>query len=789
VVANADNTLSVTVTPTYQAGGMKQNMGYAISGTAPGTEGVYLVAQDEAGAQNYFLNVPAGKTPGYCDVTTPPTGCSQLPTIGGAIPTFTFTAGTAGSAALLPDPLKIAAKWGGYKDKNGNNKPDGAAEWDLDGDGMPDNYFLVQNPYKLKESLKKAFEAVLATDSSASNVIANSTSVNSDSRVFQARFSSADWSGDLIAYPFSGGVISTTEEWNAKDKMFAPSLRKIYANGSAGAVEFKYSLLSGTDQTSLTSSDVVDYLRGDRTKELKDDGTGQFRKRNVNTVLGDIVHSSPFYESSSNVIYVGANDGMLHAFKGSDSGIAGAAGTEVFGFIPRQAMSKLKPLSDPSYEHTYFVDGDIVVSPATTANGNKNILAASLGRGGRGLFALDVTQPGQFDSSKFLWEYTPAGGKAAEGTAAATTDSDLGYVLGRPAYMRMNSGKQAIVFGNGYNSPDQKAVLYIMQLATNGSIDSIKKIDTGVAADNGLSSPTGFDQDNNGTIDVIYAGDLKGNIWKFKVDSNNPSDWVNAFGGSIPFFTAVDAGGTPQPITAPITVGVDKVSGDLNEGKRFVFFGTGSYFRSVDPYDTQTQSWYGLIDENAAITGRSELKQRSVSLVDTFAGKPVRSFSAATTDDMAYKKGWYLDFTTHVKERIITESLLLALAKPTLVVSTVIPDSSDPCIPGGSGFVNAIDPFTGGATSVGILDVNNNKDYADDLLGTEIIGSVDLGVGLPSRPTLIGDRLVIGGTSSEKDKRVSDLGVNLGSSGGSGGNPGPGGVLKGRISWREIILD
>jgi type IV pilus assembly protein PilY1 len=196
-----------------------------------------------------------------------------------------------------------------------------------------------------------------------------------------------------------------------------------------------------------------------------------------------------------------------------------------------------------------------------------------------------------------------------------------------------------------------------------------------------------------------------------------------------------------------------------------------------------------LIDEDAVITSRSDLKQRSISLVNTFIGKPVRSFSAASTDDMVNKKGWYLDFTTHVKERIFTESLLLALAKPTLVVSTVIPDSSDPCIPGGSGFINAIDPFTGGATTVGILDVNNNKDYTDDLVGTEIIGSVDLGVGLPSRPTLIGDRLVVGGTSSEKNKRVSDLGVNLGGGGCSGGNPCTGGVLKGRISWREIIAD
>lgn len=775
VIANSDSTLSVKVTPTYQGGGMKQNMGYAISGTTH--DGVYLVAQDETYPQNYFLNVPVGQIAAYCDDASPPAGCSQLPTIGNTIPTFTFTAGSSGSAAFLPDPLRVAAKWGGFRDKNGNNKPDTASEWDLNDDGVSDNYFLVQNPYKLKESLKNAFEAVLDADSSASSVVANSTSANSNSRVFQARFNSADWSGDLVAYPFdANGAISSTEEWNAKDKMFAPSLRKIYINGSAGAVEFKYDNLSTSNKSTLGSSNVVDYLRGDRTNELKVDGTGQFRKRNANTVLGDIVDSSPFYEATSNVIYVGANDGMLHAFKASNSGITGAAGTEVFGFIPREVLSKLKTLSDPGYEHTYFVDGDVVVSPATAATGNKNILAGTLGRGGRGLFALDVTHPDSFKESNFLWEYTPAG------NSTAASDNDLGYILGRPTFMRMNSGKIAVVFGNGYNSTNQKAVLYIAQINADGSLDTanIKKIDTGVGADNGLSTPTGVDLDNTGTIDVIYAGDLKGNVWKFDVSGETASTWKNALGGSTPFFTALDSGGIAQPITAPITVETDNVSGDLNEGKHFIFFGTGSYFQSTDPSTTQTQTWYGLIDQSTAINSRSELRQRSISLVDEFADKPVRTFSVATTSDMIGKKGWYLDFTTHPKERFVTESLLLNLAKPVLAASSIIPDTSDSCVAGGGGFVNVIDPFTGGATTVGILDINGDGDFTNDMVGGSYIGSVDLGVGMPSRPSLIGNRLVVGGTSSDKEHRTDDVGTNPGAKATA---------IKGRISWREIILD
>src|SRR5659263_578542 len=118
------------------------------------------------------------------------------------------------------------------------------------------------------------------------------------------------------------------------------------------------------------------------------------------------------------------------------------------------------------------------------------------------------------------------------------------------------------------------------------------------------------------------------------------------------------------------------------------------------------------------------------------------------------------------------------LAVPVLVSSSIIPAANDPCIPGGTGYINAISPFSGGSVTKGILDVNNNKHFTDDLLSTLIIGSVDLGIGLPSRPTLIGGRLVMGGTSPDLDKRLSDVGVNLGLT-----------PLKGRISWREIIRD
>ncbi|MCX8049881.1 MAG: PilC/PilY family type IV pilus protein, partial [Methylohalobius sp.] len=597
--------------------------------------------------------------------------------------------------------------------------------------------------------LERAFTNVLEKSGSAGNVTANSTQFASDSKVFQALFNSGLWSGDLVAYPITSAGVSSTPSWKASEHIPAPASRKIFTRSGGSAKQFLWSELSATDKTALGSEDVLKYLRGERDKEQQNGGS--FRNRAVDNVLGDIVHSSPFYVKDTNTVYVGANDGMLHAFDAN-------SGAELFAYIPSSVISRLKNLSQPSYAHEYFVDGEIAVSTRDQTSG-RNYLVATLGHGGKGLFTLDVTNPGAFSTGDVKWEYF--------------SDSDLGYMLGRPVIAKMNNGDWAAIVGNGYNSNSGKAVLYIFNLVS-GSL--LKKIDTGVASDNGLAAPGVFDADQDGDVDFIYAGDLKGNVWKFDVTHSNPSQWKSAFmSGSTPqpFFVAKDPSNNPQPITAQITLAVNEVASDPNYGKRFVFFGTGSYFRSGDPADTQVQSWYGLIDDNAQISGRSELVSRSILGEGTFAGKPVRTFSAATTGDMTGKKGWYLDFTTRAGERIVTASKYYKLAEPTLIASSIIP-VVDPCVPGGNGYVNAINPFTGARLSLGFFDVNDNNDFSDDKLGDNPVGGVDLGVGMPSEPVIVGDRLVVGGSAGT----VEDIRINAGIS-----------PLKGRISWREIVTE
>ncbi|MDZ4398520.1 pilus assembly protein [Hydrogenophaga sp.] len=773
VQVTAANTLQVIVRPTYQAGGMQQNMGYVISGTTK--DGVYLVAQDEAGNPAYYLNVPtAASSPNGCDLTTVPANCAPLPTIGQTPLTFEFTPSASGGARLLRDPLWYAAKWGGFTDRNSSKTPDLPLEWDADGDGVPDTYFLVQNPLKLRDSLKKAFDNIVQRSGSGGNVIANSTSLSTNSLVYQGSFNATNWSGDLAAYAVTASGVSPNPQWRAADSIPGHASRRIVYR-SRFDNQSRYFTETGiaantTDRDTFGNNNternaMVRYLRGERTLEIQNGGT--LRNRAPGTVLGDISHSSPAYVSDNGTVFIGANDGMLHAFNAS-------TGVERFAYIPSSAMpaantasSGIRALSQVIYndQHQYFVDGDITVSNRNQLN-NKNYLVGTLGRGGKGLFTLDVTNPDSFSPAEALWE-------------SAGADPDMGHVLGRPVIARMENGAWAVIVGNGYNSrataSNSRAVLFIYELATG---NLIRKIDTGVAGDNGLATPGVYDSDNNGRIDTIYSGDLQGNVWKFDLSSVTPASWNVALGGQ-PMFKAVDAGNKAQPITGPISVSRNSVPTDPNAGRTFIHFGTGSYFRTTDPNDDSPQTLYGLIDRGTVIENQTsptnKLVQREVEFTGVFGGANVRVFTKAAANDMAGKDGFYMNLPGK-GERVVTAAAVYNLNGPVLLFSSIVP-VFDECSPGGSGFLNAIDPFTGGRITRPFFDINRNGDYLDDVLGgvaDRFIGSIDLGLGNPGQATVIDNQVVVGGSD---DKRAS-LSTDPGSV-----------TARGRLSWREIVRD
>lgn len=606
-------------------------------------------------------------------------------------------------------------------------------------------FFSAKDPDEFASALTAMLSEIVDRKSSSGSVSANSTRLTTSSLVFSGSFNTADWGGELTAYKITSSGVTSTPAWEASKLIPAHGSRKIFTISGGNKREFLWSNLSGTDQTALVSQDILNYLRGDQSKETTNGGT--LRKRKA--LLGDIVNSSPVYQKSTKTVYVGANDGMLHAFS-TDTGI------ERFAYIPSPMLATAKQLSESTYTHKFFVDGDMeVVDKADTAL-SSSYLIGTLGRGGKGLYALDITSPASFAASNIAWEYVN------------TSDTNLGYMLGKPIYARMNDGSRVVIVGNGYNSTSGTAALYIFNLET-GTV--LKKIDTEIGSDNGLATPGVFDQNGDGYIDYIYAGDLKGNVWKFDVSSSNVADWTNSL-----FFTAKDTSNNAQPITAPISIEVNYLASDPNAGKRFLFFGTGAYFRKTDPDDKSVQTWYGLIDNGSAISGRSLLRKGSLASELTADGYPARTFSTASAKDMAGKSGWYIDWInvdgTKVGERMVTESVLYRLSEPTLLGSSIIPKADDPCQPGGTGYINAINAFTGGSLTKSIFVFSNSP-------GSSVVGSLDLGIGMPSQASLfVGDsstgQIVVSGTG----EGTSDVKPKS--------NPFTPGDSGGRIYWREI---
>lgn len=615
-------------------------------------------------------------------------------------------------------------------------------------------FVAATNPQLFAQALRSALSAVVERTASSSNVSANSATISTETLLFQARYVTNRWIGELVAYPITSSGASPTPLWTASEEIPAAGSRTILTwNGSAGA---NFPTAAQSTYLNAPTTGVSDYLRGDQSEEIANGGLMRDRSH----VLGDIIHSSPYFSKDTNTVFVGANDGMLHAFDG-------VTGEETFAYVPGNVdLAGLKSLASDSYSHTYFVDGPVFVSSRESNSYAKNFLVASLGRGGKGVFGLDVTDPTNFDTSNVLWDFDAA-------------DHDLmGNVMGRPIIAKMNDGSLGVIVANGPNSTTDTAVLYVLNML-NG--DVLAEINTGVGsavAPNGLSTPRAWDDDGDGDVDFVYAGDLRGNFWRFNLTSASPASWVSP-ANRLLMHSAKDSGGSIQPISGGPSIGIDPVT-----FKTWVFFGTGRLLNSDDVINgdgtpnTKVNTWYGLIDDGAAIGARAtDLQKRSIVAAGTIAGNVVRGFEQ-NTDLPAGKKGWFIDLLkpptpgTAEGERIIGDSALIGT---TLLVSSVIPNS-DGCGSGGRGYVNALEAFTGTSVEPNFFDVDGDGEYSDDVVtyggNTLPVGSVDLGVAMPTQGLVIDNLLFVGGSGGGN----SSVKVN---------NP----ANQGRISWRELIKE
>lgn len=792
------NQITVTTKVNGQSTPYKMGLAYIISGTTK--DGFHV----HSGINGFS----------YADIDPSVNDCGSCNS-SDAASSETYVIGSS-SAGNLKNPLWYAAKYGSFNDFDDNDQPTGASEWDEDNDGVPDNYFETKNFAKLENALEETFADVIERSASSSAVVANSVRVESGTKVYQAIYNTANWSGDLIAYPVTTSKIKKAT-WNAAKKLnsLGQSKRVIltYNPDSNKGVPFNWGDLTsvsggqrdqlktnpttGTIESNAIAKQRLKYIRGARGKEQKKGG--EFRDRD--SKLGDITHSSPFYVGAppffydddfadasyaafkkahanrAPMIYVGANDGMLHAFN-ADTGV------EAMAFIPNEVFPHLTQLTSPSYKHRYYVDGNPTVGDVYYSNAWKSVLVSGLRGGGQGMFALDVTDPSAFSeanaSSIVLWEFTDA------------TDADLGYTFAQPAIVKMNNNQWAAVFGNGYYNTEADGfvstsghgVLFIVFIEEgidgSWSAGDYIKIDTKVgvtSAPNGLTTVAPADDNGDGKPDSIYAGDLYGNVWKFDVSSVNTADWSVAFGTTAspkPLFTATDANGTPQPITARPEVGRHP------EGGNMIYVGTGKYFETEDnnPANSGTQSFYGIRDE-----GIGELKPVNLiaqSIVST-TSKNGYNLRSSTNYSVNYdtKFGWYMDMPAP-GERIVSAATLRG---GNIIFVTTVP-SEIPCDFGGSSWLMELDAITGARFDEPVFDINKDKKFTNsDMVAVESGNSVqDLAPsGMESKEGIITRPSIL--SAGETEVKLSS---------GSTGNLNmvterPSLGQAGRKSWRQVM--
>jgi type IV pilus assembly protein PilY1 len=376
-------------------------------------------------------------------------------------------------------------------------------------------------------------------------------------------------------------------------------------------------------------------------------------------------------------------------------------------------------------------------SPAMTM---ASVTSMRLGKGGKGLFSLDVTNPAAFAATNFRWE------------RADTPLGNMGLVQGRPIIARVQGGANAVVLGNGVNSTNNRAVLVVLDLAT-GAV--IREIDTGAGSailPNGLSAPAGVLGPDGRTLSHVYAGDMLGNVWKFDLTESSPTDWS---------VTKLFEAGNTRPISGGVTLATHPLTNE-----RWVFFGTGRYLTSGDVASTATQGMYGFKEDTETLTA-ANLTLRTLAVTSgTFSGYPVRAFQAAAPLPPT-SKGWYINLPES-GERIVQDAQIVSTF---LITASMIP-SGDACESSGRGYINALDAFTGTSAGGSYFDLDGSGSTGNEMIDGVPIGSVNVGVGMPTLPNLLRGRVVVGGSAG------SELGA-----------PRTLTPRWDRASWREIRRD
>ena len=649
-------------------------------------------------------------------------------------------------------------------------------------------YLSASNPDSLVSALRKTLAAISRTNGSAATAAtSNLEPVAGDNYAFVAQYSTAVWVGDLQARTIDlvTGSLSANTVWSAKAQLVgktsaASDTRTIKMRASNNTlVDFtsanltsqksagyfrasgsnpngalsQYSTFSATQQSAATDDAMIAYIRGQSGSEDNANNANRIYRERPETVLGDIVNSAPVYvhkppfnysdagyaafatakANRQAMVYVGANDGMLHAFNAD-------TGAEVWSYIPTAVMPYLYKLADYTYSnnHRFYVDGSLVVGDIYDSGSStwRTILVGGLGGGGRAYFALDITDPA---SPAMLWEFD------------SSTDSDLGYSYGNPIITkRASDGQWIVAFASGYNNTagDSKGRLYVVKALTGLKLNEI-------ITDNSITDPdvSGIARINNfvsntmtdNTSQYLYGGDLGGALWRFDLSAGTSQKLGK---------TSSTTGN--QPITVKPEIGYIRDSGSTYH--RVIYFATGRYLGFNDlsttvPSATVAQGVYAIDDTG---TDLGVFTGNTANLVAQTLTAATYSIDHPLPVDFASNHGWYVNLP--IGQRV---SVDLKLQVGTLVVVANIP-KDDYCVVGGSSVLYEFAFKTGTAISTQI-----NK-----TVGFSIGSSIGTGLTLVKLPN---NKVVAIVTEADTSVPVLSLSIDAGS-----------GLNLRRVSWREL---
>ena len=622
-------------------------------------------------------------------------------------------------------------------------------------------YFSAADPDELVDSLNNVLQSVLIRQGTASAATVTSGIIQASTLAFRTAFDSSDWSGQVVGYKVDeGGRRIEPPIWDAGAALNARTAERQILTSSGptgGGIPFRWASLPTAYQTKLQDNpatvavdndglgqDRLAWLRGDQSQERP---AGPFRVRTKK--LGAIVNSgavviagpaaaytdrwpegspelgsgaqlySAFratYKNRQRVVYVGANDGMLHAFDAgtgvttfdSDGNpiIDAGSGDELWAYVPYEVAGNLSQLTNPDYQFTPYVDNTPTARDVFYGGRWHTVVVGALRRGGQGIFALDVTNPGVTESlasSTVLWEFSD---DVAVG--AGSDPKQLGYTYGKPNISRLANGKWVVVLPASYNSDETGdgavgtglSTLFILDIQTGAVLRQFN-----LTGSKGLTSPTMGDLQGDFVDEYAVAGDLNGQLWKFDLTSTTPSSWTVA----KVFQPAVDG---DQPITSAPRLFPDPTTADL-----IAVFGTGKYLEPVDRGNSiPQQRLYGLRLGYPGVTlTLADLQQQ------TLTKDASNRFRITSNAIPANKKGWFINLLD-AGERDVTSAGAL-FAQGVSIFSTIIPNGNDPCAPSLRGNIYLIDATTGGMPSMGAIVDTNNDGAVDRLDDATVIGT------------------------------------------------------------------